>query len=262
MAKAKNPAARRSEILLLEDDPNLGFILQEHLQLEGFAVTLCTNGLDGLRLFRRGTHVLCLVDVMMPAMDGFTFARKLRAAEESTPIIFLTAKSLKEDKIEGFRIGCDDYITKPFSMEELMLRLRAVLRRSVPGPGPDVTAVPDVFDLGRFVFDQRKRTLRFGTRERKLTGRESDLLRILCLHRNRILDRDVALKSIWGSDTFFNGRSMDVFISRLRRYLRNDRSIEIQNVHGRGYMLVDGGEKGREGWGEGENGRKGSMDDS
>ena len=239
--KRTKPAAPTREVLLLEDDVNLGFILQEHLQLEGFGVTLCSNGVEGLRRYLPGKHVLCLVDVMMPAMDGFTFARTLREGHDATPIIFLTAKSLKEDRIEGFRIGCDDYVTKPFSMEELMLRVRAVLRRSDPDASPDHETTTTLFGLGAFVLDHGKRVLRSGSKERKLTGREADLLRLLCLHKNRVLERDVALKAIWGSDTFFNGRSMDVFISRLRRYLRSDRSIEIQNVHGKGYKLMESG---------------------
>lgn len=229
----------RSRVLLLEDDPNLGFILQEHLQLEGFSVTACANGVEGLDAYRKGKHVLCLVDVMMPAMDGFEFARTLRKADDTTAIIFLTAKSLKEDKIEGFRIGCDDYVTKPFSMEELMLRIRAVLRRAGPSTPGDAGSTPDIFEVGKFVFDQSKRTLRAGEKARRLTSRESELLRLLCLHKNRVLERDVALRSIWGSDSFFNGRSMDVFISRLRRYLAADRSIEILNVHGKGFKLVE-----------------------
>jgi len=241
MAKKKPKDEVRSSVLLLEDDPNLGFILQEHLQMEGFAVTLCVNGVEGLKAYQKGKQALCLVDVMMPAMDGFTFARKVRGTDDTTPIIFLTAKSLKEDKVEGFRLGCDDYITKPFSMEELMLRIRAVLRRTGSGDGPGSATVPDQFTIGKFTFDRSRRVLRHGVSEQKLTDRESELLRMLCLHKNRVLERDVALNSIWGSDSFFNGRSMDVFISRLRKYLASDQSLEILNIHGRGYKLVEGG---------------------
>jgi two-component system response regulator VicR len=229
----------RGRVLLLEDDPNLGFILQEHLQLEGFEVTLCADGVEGLKAYRKGACILLLVDIMMPAMDGFTFARRVRSSDDLTPIIFLTARSLKEDKVEGFRLGCDDYVTKPFSMEELMLRIRAVLRRASPFAQDGADAGPDLFDLGMFVFDQGKRLLRAGDTVRKLTDRESELLRMLCLHKNRVLERDVALRAIWGNDSFFSGRSMDVFISRLRRYLAADPAVEILNIHGRGYKLVE-----------------------
>jgi DNA-binding response OmpR family regulator len=240
MKRERKPTTdNRSSILLLEDDPNLGFILQEHLQLEGFAVTACADGVQGLDAYQKRKHTLCLVDVMMPAMDGFEFARTIRGSDDSTPIIFLTAKSLKEDKVEGFRIGCDDYVTKPFSMEELMLRIRAVLRRAGPPAPEDGRSTPEIFAVGKFMFDQAKRTLRAGEKERRLTSREAELLRMLCLHKNRVLERDVALRSIWGSDSFFNGRSMDVFISRLRRYLASDRSIEILDVHGKGFKLVE-----------------------
>lgn len=230
------PSSALARVLLLEDDANLGFILQEHLQMQGYAVTLCTNGVDGMRTYREGAFDLCLVDVMMPKMDGFTFARGLRQQDDRTPIIFLTAKSLKEDRIEGFKIGCDDYVTKPFSMEELMLRLRAVLRRS--GGRPEDEPLPDRFAIGQYTFDVTRRLLRHKGKERALTSREADLLRLLCVYRNRVLERDVALKAIWGSDSFFNGRSMDVFISRLRKYLSADPRLAILNEHGKGFKLV------------------------
>jgi DNA-binding response OmpR family regulator len=235
------PAPPAPAVLLLEDDANLGFILQEHLQMQGYAVTLCTNGVDGLKALRAGGLQLCLVDVMMPRMDGFTFARELRRGDQRTPIIFLTAKSLKEDRIDGFKIGCDDYVTKPFSMEELMLRIQAVLRRS-RGEGDAGSPAPDRFTIGAFTFDVARRLLRSAGGERKLTSREAELLRLLCLHRNRVLERELALKSIWGSDSFFNGRSMDVFISRLRRYLGEDPRLAIMNVHGKGFKLIDEGQ--------------------
>jgi len=223
-------------ILLLEDDANLGLILQEHLQMQGFAVTLCENGEDGLTTYHRGTFDLCLVDVMMPKKDGFTFARELRAADPHIPLIFLTAKSLKEDKIEGFKIGCDDYLTKPFSIEELLLRIEAVLKRSsgvIPAEN-----TPQSFTIAGYAFDYQRQTLRFGERERKLTARETELLRLLCLHLNHTLDRDVALRTIWGNENYFSGRSMDVFISKLRKYFRDDSRVEIINVHGRGFKLI------------------------
>ncbi len=223
-------------ILLLEDDANLGFILQEHLELEGYSVTLCTNGEEGSRAFRARRFDLCLVDVMMPRKDGFSFAREVRKNDQQTPLIFLTAKSLKEDRIEGFRIGCDDYVTKPFSMEELMLRIRAVLKRAKPAvePGP----LTEPITIGKYLFDHGRQMLQLKDEKKKLTSREADLLRLLCTHMNNVLERDEALRTLWGSDSFFNGRSMDVFISRLRKYLQKDKNVEILNVHGKGFKLV------------------------
>jgi two-component system response regulator VicR len=228
------------KLLLLEDDKNLGFILQENLELRGYKITLCTNGEDGLNAFRGETFDLCLVDVMMPKKDGFTFAREVRQHDQSTPIIFLTAKSMKEDKIEGFQIGCDDYVTKPFSMEELALRIEAVLKRTAHPIQSDQqkTTERTIFEIGIFLFDYGRQLLEFKGKKQKLTGREADLLRLLCIHQNGTLEREHALRVIWGNDSYFNGRSMDVFISRLRRYLKRDANIEIINVHGRGYKLL------------------------
>lgn len=227
---------RKLAILLLEDDPNLGLILQEHLEMNGFTVTLAVNGAEGLAAYGRGTYNLCLVDVMMPRMDGFTFAREIRKADADIPLIFLTAKSLKEDRIEGLKIGADDYMTKPFSMEELLLRIRAVLKRSLQSaPGGDRTAV---FSIGTFSFDHIARTLKRKGKIRKLTAREADLLRLLSLHLNTTVDRRTALKELWGEDSYFTGRSMDVFISKLRKYLSEDAAVEILNEHGRGVRLV------------------------
>ena len=221
---------------MLEDDANLGFILQEHLELEGYSVTLCKNGEEGSRAFRACPYDLCLVDVMMPKKDGFAFARDVRKTDQRTPLMFLTAKSLKEDRIEGFKIGCDDYVTKPFSMEELMLRIRAVLKRAKGAGEPEAPAAP--FQIGKYVFDHEGQILRFKDEQKKLTSREADLLRLLCTHMNNVLERDDALRSLWGNDSFFNGRSMDVFISRLRKYLQKDKNVEILNVHGKGFKLI------------------------
>ncbi|MFN0159366.1 MAG: response regulator transcription factor [Bacteroidota bacterium] len=228
-------------ILLLEDDPNLGFVLKEHLELHGYVVSLCTNGVDGLAQYYKQSYLLCLVDVMMPKKDGFTFAREVRAKDQQTPIIFLTAKSLKEDRIEGLRIGADDYVTKPFSMEELILRITAVLKRSVSTDSPDENQT--VFQLGMYTFDSDRQVLGRNGAEQKLTGKEAELLRMLCVHMNRTLERDVALKTIWGDDSYFNGRSMDVFVSKLRKYLQEDKGIELLNVHGKGYKLVVSGDR-------------------
>ena len=223
------------KVLLLEDDANLGLVLQEHLQMNGFAVTLCPNGEEGMAAFKSGSFDLCLVDIMMPKKDGFTFAREVRSQNQQVPLIFLTAKAMKEDKITGFRIGCDDYLTKPFSVEELLLRIEAVLRRSTP---LSAAVGQTQFQIGSYSFDYQRQILRRGTEDVKLTPTESELLRLLCVNLNRILDRDKALREIWGNESYFTGRSMDVFISKLRKYLRDDPSVEIVSVHGKGYKLV------------------------
>jgi len=224
-----------TKILLLEDDPNLGLIVQEHLQMNGFEVTLTVNGEEGLSAFNNNKFDLCLVDIMLPKMDGFAFARKLRSMHFDIPLIFLTAKSLKEDKIEGFRIGCDDYITKPFSVEELILRIRAVLRRTKDSDGETSQSL---FRIGAYEFDSRRQILSGKGKKQSLTSKESELLRLLCLNRNGTLERSRALVEIWGSESYFNGRSMDVFISKLRKYLQNDKHIEIINIHGVGFKLI------------------------
>jgi len=222
-------------VLLLEDDRNLGTIVQEHLQMNGFDVTLCTNGEDGLARFQRERFAICLVDIMMPRMDGFAFAREVRRRNKDIPLIFLTAKSLKEDKIEGFRIGCDDYITKPFSVEELLLRIQAVLRRAAGGSAEETRTS---FEIGTYSFDSVTRTLRHNRRERRLTPKESEVLRLLCLHLNQTLERNLALREIWGDESYFTARSMDVFVSKLRKYLKDDRRVEISSIHGIGFRLT------------------------
>lgn len=223
------------KVLLLEDDPNLGMILQEHLQLNGFEVRLCVNGEDGGNVFKDGGFDLCLVDVMMPKKDGFTFAREVRVTNSEIPLIFLTAKSLKEDKIEGFRIGCDDYVTKPFSMEELLLRIQAVLKRS---KGPSGADAATQFEIGDYKFDSQRQVLKKDDVEQRLTAKEAELLRLLCLYMNKTLERNLALREIWGTESYFSGRSMDVFISKLRKYLKDDQRVEIMSIHGKGFRLM------------------------
>lgn len=232
-----NENSAPARILLLEDDPNLGLIIEESLVEEGFPVRLCRDGKEGLEVFAAGDFDLCLVDVMMPELDGFEFARRLRARGDETPLIFLTARSLTEDRVEGFRIGCDDYVTKPFSMEELLLRIGAVLRRTGIQPEPNAAA-PDRIELGSYTFLRAQQKLVRDRDERQLTGRESDLLELLCLHRDRTLERSFALRRLWGDDSYHAGRSMDVFISRLRKYLQEDPRVEIRTVHGMGFKLL------------------------
>ena len=225
-----------ARILLLEDDPNLGLIVEDSLVQAGHPVTLCRNGKEGLAALAAGDFDLCLVDVMMPEMDGFEFARHLREDGRTVPLIFLTARAMTEDKIEGFRAGCDDYVTKPFSMEELLLRMQAVLRRA--GDGGEAEPAPDKVELGGYVFCRTEQTLTRGGEVRHLTTRESDLLDLLCLHGDRVLERTFALRRIWGDDSYHAGRSMDVFISKLRKYLQDDDLVEIRTVHGQGFKLI------------------------
>ncbi len=227
-----------SKILLLEDDPNLGLVLQENLQQNGFEVDLCYDGEEGKIHYLQNRYELCLLDVMMPKKDGFTLAAEIRQLNNDIPIIFLTAKSLKEDRIEGFQIGGDDYITKPFSMEELLLRIQAVLKRT-KGAAPN-TKNRDTFKIGNYNFDALKQALELNGELRKLTHRESELLKLLAQHKNQLLERNLALNLIWGDDSFFNGRSMDVFITRLRKYLKEDNQIQILSVHGKGFKLMVG----------------------
>jgi DNA-binding response OmpR family regulator len=224
--------SRNRRILLVEDDPNLGALVEESLQREGYEVRRCGDGEEALAAFVPGGFALCLLDVMLPRRDGFALAAEIRARDGEVPLVFLTAKSLTADKVAGFRLGCDDYVTKPFSMEELLLRIEAVLRRGRP------VATPDRCVLGDLVFDRRRQVLRHGDDERRLTATETQLLDLLCRHRERILDRSHALRTIWGDDGHHQSRSMDVFVSRLRKYLRADPRVRIVTVHGRGFRLL------------------------
>jgi DNA-binding response OmpR family regulator len=224
------------KLLLVEDDPNLGNLLQEYLQAKGYETTLAVNGKDGLSHFKSKVFDVIILDVMMPIMDGFTLAKEIRKADQEVPLIFLTAKSMKEDTIEGFNAGADDYITKPFSMEELLLRIKAILKRyrNKTLSNSDV----NVFDIGTYKFDFNLQTLEYEGSIQKLTTREAQLIKLLCLNMNDVLDRSFALKIIWNDDNYFNGRSMDVYIAKLRKYLKEDPSLEIVNVHGKGFKLL------------------------
>lgn len=221
-------------ILLCEDDENLGMLLREYLQAKGYNAELCPDGDAGYKSFIKGKFDICVLDIMMPKKDGFTLAKEIRSANSEVPIMFLTAKTLKEDILEGFKIGADDYITKPFSMEELTLRIEAILRRVRGKKSKEVSS----YQIGRFVFDTKKQILSIGTKSTKLTTKESELLSLLCSHQNEILQRDFALKSIWVDDNYFNARSMDVYITKLRKHLKDDETVEIINIHGKGYKLI------------------------
>ena len=221
-------------ILLCEDDENLGMLLREYLQAKGYNAELCPDGEAGYKAFIKNKYDICVFDVMMPKKDGFTLAKEVRAINSDIPIMFLTAKNLKDDIFEGFKIGADDYITKPFSMEELTLRMEAILRRVHGKKNREVT----VYQIGKFNFDAKKQILSIGDKSTKLTTKASELLNLLCAHQNEILQRDFALKSIWIDDNYFNARSMDVYITKLRKHLKDDDSVEIINIHGKGYKLI------------------------
>jgi len=221
-------------ILLAEDDENLGLLLKEYLQAKGYETVLFTDGDHAYKGFVTDHFDLCLLDIMMPIKDGFTLAREIRELNSDIPIVFLTAKSMKEDVIEGFRTGADDYITKPFSMEELLFRIEAILRRTKGATSDNQQEL----HIGKYIFDTNKQELRLGNEVQKLTTKESELLRLLYNHRNRILERNFALRTIWMDDNYFNARSMDVYITKLRKYLKDDPTVEIINIHGKGYRLV------------------------
>ena len=222
------------KIMLCEDEENLGMLLREYLQAKGFSAELFPDGEAGYRAFTKQKYDICILDVMMPKKDGFTLAHEIRQSNADVPIIFLTAKQLKEDILEGFKIGADDYITKPFSMEELVFRVEAILRR-VRGKKNKESSI---YKVGNFTFDTQKQLLSIGEKQTKLTTKENELLALLCSHANEILQRDFALKTIWIDDNYFNARSMDVYITKLRKHLKDDPQIEIINIHGKGYKLI------------------------
>lgn len=224
----------KMRILLCEDDENLGMLLREYLNAKGYNAELYPDGEAGYKAYVKNKYDLCVLDVMMPKMDGFTLAQEIRKVNTETPIVFLTAKTLKEDVLEGFKIGADDYLTKPFSMEELTFRIEAILRRVRGKKSKEST----VYKIGRFSFDTQKQLLSIDGKQEKLTTKESELLALLCAHSNEILQRDFALKAIWVDDNYFNARSMDVYITKLRKHLKDDESVEIINVHGKGYKLI------------------------
>jgi len=229
------------KILLAEDDPNLGEILKDYLELKGkFDVKLCQDGEEALRAFGRESFDLCIFDIMMPKKDGFSLGKEVRKLNETVPIIFATAKGMMEDKTEAFNLGGDDYITKPFRVEELLLRINALLKRSSMQDRVSDEELPVSFDLGEYHFDYTTQLITRHGQQQKLSTKEAELLRMLCLKKNDVLTREEALIKIWHDDNYFNGRSMDVFLSKLRKYLRDDPKVEIVNVHGKGYKLLVG----------------------
>ena len=222
------------KILLVEDDANLGFIISDQLKSDGYAVTLCTDGAEGFQRFNTDTFHMCIFDVMMPKKDGFTLAKDIRKVDPKIPILFLTAKSSDEDKIEGFKSGGDDYLTKPFNVEELQLRVAAMLRRvNVQVPEEE----DSIYTLGNYVFDTVNFTLKHPNFEKSLTKKEAQILKILCKFKNQVVAREIVMTAVWGQDDYFIGRSLDVFVTKLRKYLKEDETVQISNVHGIGFKL-------------------------
>jgi len=222
-------------ILLVEDDLNLGFVVQDILKSEGFRVHLCKDGKEGLLQFNKETYDLCLLDVMMPKKDGFSLAEDIRKVNEEIPIIFLTAREMAEDKIKGLRLGADDYITKPFSAEELILRIKAILKRN-PKFKEDIRE-KSTYAIGNYIFNSTNFELTIHDKRIKLTKKEADLLKILASHLGQVIEREIIANMVWGDDSYFVGRSMDVFITKLRKHLSEDPRIAIANVHGVGFRL-------------------------
>jgi DNA-binding response OmpR family regulator len=228
----------KPKILLCEDDPNLGMVLKNYLELNDYDVVLERDGRLGLAAFQREKFDLCLLDVMMPHVDGFTLAEEIRDINPDVPLFFLSAKTMKEDIIQGYKLGADDYITKPFDSEVLLLKIRAILKRNEE---LNKESANIEFDLGKYHFNPKLRELSVNGKTQTLSPKENELLKMLAEYKNDLLPREIALKKIWGSDTYFNGRSMDVYIAKLRKYLKEDNSIEIVNIHGNGFRLVTNG---------------------
>lgn len=227
---------RKPKILLAEDDTNLGMVLKNYLELNDYEVELCRDGILALAAFRREKFDICLLDIMMPNMDGFKLAEEIRDVDPDIPLFFLSAKTMKEDIIQGYKLGADDYISKPFDSELLLLKIKAILKRNQELNSKEEETFE--FSIGSYSFNSRLRTLEKGGESHTLSPKENELLHMLCEHKNDLLPREVALKKIWGSDTYFNGRSMDVYIAKLRKYLKEDTNIEIVNIHGNGFRLV------------------------
>lgn len=232
---------KKIKILLVEDDPNFGSIMKSYLELNDFTVVLKADGKQGLSAFKSEPFDICILDVMMPEMDGFTLAREIKKTNSKIPFIFLSAKSLKEDMLEGFKTGADDYITKPFDSEVLLFKLHAILKRNDNNTG--VEAEPTEIMVGQLKFNVLLRTLSASREVHQLSPKEAQLLKLLCTAKDGILLRKEALEKIWGADNYFNGRSMDVFIARLRKYLKSDPGIEIANIHGNGFRIIINGDK-------------------
>jgi DNA-binding response OmpR family regulator len=237
MPQPKHMKDSNKKILIVEDDPNFGSILKEYLIINDYDITLAKNGIEGFEKFKKDDFDLCILDVMMPYKDGFTLAKEIREKNDSVPIFFLTAKNLKEDVLKGFKIGADDYLTKPFDSDVLLAKIKAVLSRQ------NTPAIPNSdefeFEFSGFKFNSKLRFLTYKTdKPIKLSPKENQLLRLLVLHINDLLPRDIALNKIWRDDNYFTSRSMDVYIAKLRKYLSANEKVQILNIHGEGFRLV------------------------
>jgi DNA-binding response OmpR family regulator len=226
----------KSKILLVEDDTNFGKVLKNYLELNDYVVELARDGILGLAAFRREKFDLCILDVMMPNLDGFSLAEEIRSVDLDVPLFFLTAKNMKDDILNGYRLGADDYILKPFDSEILLSKIKAIIKRNAEATEKQNENFE--FEIGKFQFNSKLRELRIGEIVNTLSPKENDLLKMLAEHKNDLLPREQALKKIWGSDTYFNGRSMDVYIAKLRKFLKEDEAVEIVNIHGNGFRLV------------------------
>jgi two-component system, OmpR family, response regulator len=225
----------KTKILLAEDDQNLGILLQEYLIAKDFDVTLATDGMMAFEFFMKKTFDFCILDVMMPKKDGFSLSKDIRSKNADIPIIFLTAKSMAEDTLKGFSLGGDDYITKPFSMEELVVRIHAIMKRVQPA---SKSKIDNKYTLGKYSFYPEKHSLTSEHEQHKLTTKEAGLLRVFCENQNKTISRTYALKIVWGDDSYFNARSMDVYITKLRKYLKEEENIKILNLHGEGFKMI------------------------
>lgn len=225
----------KPRILYVEDDIDLSFVTKDNLELKGYEIIYCKDGKEGWNVFNKQDFDLCILDVMLPEMDGFTLAKYIREVNEDIPIIFLSAKSLKEDRIEGLVVGGDDYITKPFSIQELVLKIEVFLKRNKISTGKNSSKT--VFQIGNYSFNSQTLELTLDGSNKRLTSREAELLKYLCLNLDQVVKKEDILLNVWDSDSYFNSRSLDVFISRLRKYLRDDPSIQINNIHGIGFIL-------------------------
>lgn len=223
----------KAHLLYVEDDESLSFVTRDNLELQGYKITYCENGKDAMTVIKQNTFDLCILDVMLPDVDGFTIAEEIRRFDTQVPILFLTAKSMKEDRIKGLKLGADDYITKPFSIEELILKIEIFLRRSkVSTP-----SVPTYLTVGNYLLDHKNLSLKFGDQSKNLTQKEADLLKMFIENKNEVIKRSNILETLWGEDDYFLGRSLDVFISRLRKYLSQDPRIKIENIHSVGFKM-------------------------
>lgn len=227
----------KAKLLVVEDDPNLGDILKEYLEMKGYEPTLCRDGEEGWNKFKKDKYDLCLLDIMMPKKDGFTLAKEIKKVQENLPILFLTAKNQKDDIIEGLKIGADDYLTKPFSMEELLLRIRAILRRTQKST--EISALK-TYTFGDFVLHYDQQIIEGPEGKHRLTSKENELIRLLASEINKLVNRSHALKQIWGDDSYFNARSMDVYLSKIRKILKDDPKVQIITIHGEGFKLIVG----------------------